>query len=129
MPWDARSAMRFLFNLHHHELHSCSNEGACWEEKGYSLRGSTSEQVDCSTQVSAQPAKSSCFTEGSIIPHHESRPSPYVAGLSCLVCGRKPVHAHHLHFAQPKALGRKVSDEFTVPYATCIIASFTLPAM
>ena len=39
----------------------------------------------------------------------------YVAGLSCLVCGRKPVHAHHLRFAQPKALGRKVSDEFTVP--------------
>jgi hypothetical protein len=38
-----------------------------------------------------------------------------VAGLSCLVCGRKPVHAHHLRFAQPKALGRKVSDEFTVP--------------
>ena len=27
----------------------------------------------------------------------------------------KPVHAHHLRFAQPKALGRKVSDEFTVP--------------
>jgi Rad52/22 family double-strand break repair protein len=39
----------------------------------------------------------------------------YVAGLSCLVCGRNPVHAHHLRFAQPKALGRKVSDEFTVP--------------
>src|SRR5262245_26251237 len=39
----------------------------------------------------------------------------YVAGLSCLVCGRKPVHAHHLRFAQPTALGRKVSDEFTVP--------------
>ena len=39
----------------------------------------------------------------------------YVAGLACLVCGRKPSHAHHLRFAQPKALGRKVSDEFTVP--------------
>jgi hypothetical protein len=39
----------------------------------------------------------------------------YVSGLSCLVCARKPVHAHHLRFAQPKALGRKVSDEFTVP--------------
>jgi Rad52/22 family double-strand break repair protein len=39
----------------------------------------------------------------------------YVAGLSCLVCGRKPSHAHHLRFAQPRALGRKVSDEFTVP--------------
>ena len=25
------------------------------------------------------------------------------------------VDAHHLRFAQPRALGRKVSDEFTVP--------------
>jgi len=39
----------------------------------------------------------------------------YVSGLACLVCGRKPSHAHHLRFAQPRALGRKVSDEFTVP--------------
>jgi len=39
----------------------------------------------------------------------------HVAGLGCLVCGRKPSHAHHLRFAQPRALGRKVSDEFTVP--------------
>jgi hypothetical protein len=26
-----------------------------------------------------------------------------------------PSDAHHIKFAQPKALGRKVSDEFTVP--------------
>ena len=26
-----------------------------------------------------------------------------------------PADAHHLRFAQPSALGRKVSDEFTVP--------------
>jgi hypothetical protein len=33
----------------------------------------------------------------------------------CLVCGRKPSDPHHIRFAQPKALGRKASDEFTVP--------------
>jgi len=33
----------------------------------------------------------------------------------CLVCGRKPSDAHHVGFAQPRAFGRKVSDEFTVP--------------
>ena len=33
----------------------------------------------------------------------------------CLVCGRHPSDPHHLRFAQPQALGRKVSDEFTVP--------------
>jgi len=39
----------------------------------------------------------------------------FVATQPCLVCGRTPADAHHLRFAQPRALGRKVSDEFTVP--------------
>jgi len=38
-----------------------------------------------------------------------------VAKQPCLVCGRQPADAHHLRFAQSRALGRKVSDEFTVP--------------
>jgi len=38
-----------------------------------------------------------------------------VAKQPCLVCGRRPADAHHLRFAQSAALGRKVSDEFTVP--------------
>jgi hypothetical protein len=39
----------------------------------------------------------------------------HVAKQPCLVCGRQPADAHHLRFAQSRALGRKVSDEFTVP--------------
>ncbi len=39
----------------------------------------------------------------------------YVASKPCLICGRSPSHAHHLRFAQPRALGRKVSDEWVVP--------------
>ncbi len=39
----------------------------------------------------------------------------FVASRPCLVCGRKPCDPHHLRFAQVRALGRKVSDEFTVP--------------
>ena len=31
------------------------------------------------------------------------------------MCGRQPSDPHHLRFAQPRALGLKVSDEFTVP--------------
>ena len=38
-----------------------------------------------------------------------------VAKRPCLICGRQPSDAHHLRFAQSRALGRKVSDEFTVP--------------
>jgi hypothetical protein len=39
----------------------------------------------------------------------------FVASLPCIVCGRTPSEAHHIRFAQPRALGRKVSDEYTVP--------------
>jgi hypothetical protein len=39
----------------------------------------------------------------------------FVAQQACLVCGRKPSDPHHLRFMQPRALGRKVSDEFVTP--------------
>jgi hypothetical protein len=39
----------------------------------------------------------------------------YVTLQPCLLCGRKPSDAHHLRFVQPRALGRKTSDEFAVP--------------
>ena len=39
----------------------------------------------------------------------------FVAAQPCLICGRQPSDPHHLRFAQPRALGLKVSDEFTVP--------------
>jgi hypothetical protein len=39
----------------------------------------------------------------------------FVARQPCLVCGRKPSDPHHLRYLQPRALGRKASDEFTVP--------------
>ena len=38
-----------------------------------------------------------------------------VAQHPCLICDRRPADAHHLRFVQSRALGRKVSDEFTVP--------------
>lgn len=39
----------------------------------------------------------------------------FVRSNPCVICGRTPVHAHHLRFAQKRAMGMKVSDEFTVP--------------
>jgi hypothetical protein len=39
----------------------------------------------------------------------------FVASQPCLVCQRAPCDAHHVKFAERRALGRKVSDEFTVP--------------
>jgi hypothetical protein len=39
----------------------------------------------------------------------------FIVRHGCVICGKNRVHAHHLTFAQPNALGKKVSDEFTVP--------------
>jgi hypothetical protein len=39
----------------------------------------------------------------------------FVARQPCLICGRKPSDPHHLRYLQPRALGRKASDEFAVP--------------
>jgi hypothetical protein len=47
--------------------------------------------------------------------HRDKEHLRFVAKQSCLVCGRKHSDPHHLRFMQPRALGRKVSDEFAVP--------------
>ena len=47
--------------------------------------------------------------------HRNKEHLRFVAKQACLVCGRKHSDPHHLSFAQPRALGRKVSDEFVVP--------------
>ena len=57
----------------------------------------------------------------SALPLHEPRRVRdkehlrYVASQPCLLCSATPSDAHHVRFAQPRAMGRKVSDEFTVP--------------
>jgi hypothetical protein len=39
----------------------------------------------------------------------------FVAAQPCLVCGRTPSDAHHIKFAEHRAMGRKASDRFAVP--------------
>jgi hypothetical protein len=39
----------------------------------------------------------------------------FVASQPCVVCGRTPSDPHHIKFAEQRAMGRKVSDRFTVP--------------
>jgi hypothetical protein len=39
----------------------------------------------------------------------------FVATHPCSICARGPCETHHLRFAQPRAMSRKVSDEYTVP--------------
>lgn len=46
----------------------------------------------------------------------------FVASQPCLICERRPSDAHHVRFAQPSALGRRVSDEYRSRSAAFIIA-------
>ena len=39
----------------------------------------------------------------------------YVSAQPCLLCSATPSDPHHLRFAQPRAMARKVGDDFTVP--------------
>jgi hypothetical protein len=47
--------------------------------------------------------------------HRSKEHLRFVAKQACIVCGRKHSDPHHLGFMQPRALGRKVSDEYVVP--------------
>ena len=62
------------------------------------------ERVDKSVLTIAEPRR-----------HRNKEHLRFVAQQACLVCGRKPSDAHHLRFAQPRALGQKVSDELVTP--------------
>jgi hypothetical protein len=68
-------------------------------------------------QTAAAPAKidKSELTFGEPRRLRDKAHLKFVASQPCLICGRSPADAHHLKFTQPRAMGLKVSDEFTVP--------------
>jgi hypothetical protein len=68
-------------------------------------------------QADAIPAKiqKSELTFSELRRHRDKTHLKFVASHPCLVCGRSPADAHHLRFTQPRGMGLKVSDEFTVP--------------
>src|SRR5262249_3691416 len=75
------------------------------ERKGPdSTRTSTTERVEKSGPAHPEPRRV-----------RDREHVKFVAGHPCLICGRRPADPHHLRFAQSRALGRRVSDEFTVP--------------
>jgi hypothetical protein len=65
------------------------------------------------------PASAPMFEDYAVTPktrrRRDKRHRQFVAAQACLICGGQPSDAHHLRFAQPRGLGLKVSDEFTVP--------------
>ena len=69
----------------------------------------------------ATPAKidKSKLTFGELRRLRDKAHLEYLALHPCLLCGRNPSDPHHLRFAQPRAMGRKTSDEFVVPPNRC----------
>jgi hypothetical protein len=79
---------------------------------------SSANEPTPSTTISGQNASDSnqvAFPIQKSIRKRNKAHLAFVASQPCLVCQRSPCDAHHLKFAQPRSLGRKVSDEFTVP--------------
>jgi ERF superfamily protein len=68
------------------------------------IKKTETSQIDKSLLVFAEPRR---IRDRGHIRHVMKQP--------CLICGRQPSDPHHLRFAQCRALGRKVSDAFTVP--------------
>jgi hypothetical protein len=71
--------------------------------------------VDLKTNRSSEVEASYTFPLAKSTRRRNKAHLVFVADQPCVICQRTPCDAHHLKFAQPAALGRKVSDEFTVP--------------
>src|SRR5262249_55644642 len=68
-----------------------------------------------STESGKGPQKGAVRALGKTVRLRDKEHRKFVSRQPCLVCGRTPSDPHHLRFVQPYALGRRVSDEFTVP--------------
>jgi hypothetical protein len=68
------------------------------------------------SKVSGKPPRPSAVRAlGKTVRLRDKEHRKFVSRQACLVCGRTPSDPHHLTFVQPRALGHRVSDEFTVP--------------
>jgi len=68
------------------------------------------------SKVSGKPSRNNSVRAlGKTVRLRDKEHRKFVSRQACLVCGRTPSDPHHLSFVQPRALGHRVSDEFTVP--------------
>jgi ERF superfamily len=63
----------------------------------------------------AEPGAARVITIDKPVRERDRNHLRFVATQPCLICERTPSDAHHLKFAERAAMGRKVSDKFTVP--------------
>jgi hypothetical protein len=77
--------------------------------------GSATQSMTVATTADPQNAQAMVTPLPKQVRRRNKAHLAFVAAQPCLVCQRSPCDAHHLKFAEPRTLGRKVSDEFTVP--------------
>ena len=77
--------------------------------------GEDTDRTQGADQAGSGSIDKSVLALGTPKRHRNKDHLRFVIQQPCLLCGRKPSDAHHIRFVQPRALGRKASDEFTVP--------------
>lgn len=78
-------------------------------------RGTAQQHASADSETSQAPVQPHVTALSKPLRLRDRDHLKFVSTQPCLACGRSPSDAHHLKFAQQRALGRKVSDEFTVP--------------
>jgi ERF superfamily protein len=75
----------------------------------------TGPREKASTAAKKQSRSAMIRALGKTVRLRDKNHRKFVLRQPCLVCGRVPSDPHHLTFTQPRGLGYRVSDEFTVP--------------
>ena len=78
------------------------------------LKNESPSDNDCGS-VRNEPSTQTVVVISKPVRERDRDHLKFVATQSCLVCGRTPSDADHIKFAEQRAMGRKVSDKFTVP--------------
>jgi hypothetical protein len=79
------------------------------------LGDAAADQANGSESLSTEINAKAVVAIGKPVRERDRDHLRFVASQPCLVCGRTPSDAHHIKFAEQRAMGRKVSDKFTVP--------------
>lgn len=79
------------------------------------LAGLNNALNDAGSSERAGSEKARALPITKTVRHRNKEHLGFVRLQPCLICAKQPTDPHHISFAQPRALGRKVSDEFTVP--------------
>jgi len=92
-------------------LGSCRTANAVPDQSAVSASGSKAG----TSEIKKRNRSSAVRALGKSVRLRDKEHRRFVLRQPCLVCGRVPSDPHHLTFTQPRGLGYRVSDEFTVP--------------